>query len=210
MQCIYRLENEADLVCDLTATTDAPTPVNLAQHNYYNLDGSDDIGDHIMQVFADFQTPNDAELIPTGEIRSLDGSPYDFRTAKPLRQTVDGARFRFDGNFVMRSGGGTMVHGATVTSPLNGLSLEVHTDQPGLQFYDAHKLDCPVPGLGGARYRPCAGFCLEPQKFPDAVNKPHFPDTILRPGQAYRQTSLFRFERHDALPHSPRSIARFP
>jgi aldose 1-epimerase len=191
--CQYRLENEADLVCDLTATTDAPTPVNLAQHNYYNLDGSDDIGEHVMRVFCDFHTPNDAELIPTGEIRSLDGSPYDFRAGKPLKQMIDGSRFRYDGNFVMRNGGRGLALGATVTSPRNGLSLDVLTDQPGLQFYDAHKLNLPVPGLDGARYTPCAGFCLEPQKFPDAVNKPHFPDTILRPGEAYRQTSVFRF-----------------
>ncbi len=193
VNCVYRLENEADLVCDLTATTDAPTPVNLAQHNYYNLDGSADIGDHIMQVFADYHTPNDEELIPTGEVLSLAGSPFDFRKPKPLRQMADGERVRFDGNFVMRSGGGRTLHGATVTSARNGLSLDVLTDQPGLQFYDAHKMNIAVPGLDGAQYGPCAGFCLEPQMFPDAVNKPHFPDTILRPGSVYRQTSVFRF-----------------
>jgi aldose 1-epimerase len=192
--CVYRLEGEADLYCELSATTDAPTPVNLAQHNYYNLDGSSDTGAHLMEVFADFFTPNDMECIPTGEIRSLDGSPYDFRIAKPLKQIIDGARFEYDSNFVLRSGGGALAHAATVTSPVNGLALEVHTDQPGMQFYDGHKLALTIPGLGGAIYGASAGFCLEPQKFPDAVNKPHFPNTILRPGDAYRQTSLFRFK----------------
>jgi aldose 1-epimerase len=191
--CTYRLENEADLVCDLTATADAPTPVNLAQHNYYNLDGSADIGDHRLQVHADFHTPNDAEFVPTGEIRSVDGSPYDFRTPRPLRQMIAGDRMRYDGNLVLRAGGGSIAQAATVVSERNGMTLDVHTDQPGLQLYDAAKMAVPVPGIGGRKYEPFGGFCLEPQKFANAVNLSHFPDTILRPGQVYRQTSIFRF-----------------
>jgi aldose 1-epimerase len=193
LTCTYRLENEADLVCDLTATTDAPTPINLAQHNYYNLDGSADIGDHRLQIFADFHTPNDAEFVPTGEIRSVAGSPYDFRSPQPLRQMMGGERARYDGNLVLRAGAGNIAHAASVVSDLNGLCLEVHTDQPGLQLYDAAKLSVPVPGLGGKSYGPFGGFCLEPQKFADAVNLAHFPSTIVRPGEIYRQTSIFRF-----------------
>jgi aldose 1-epimerase len=191
--CCYRFENEADLVCELSATTDAPTPVNLAQHNYYNLDGSADSGDHLMQVHADFYTPTDDELIPTGEIRHVAGSVYDFRQAKTLRQIEQGKRVAFDGNFVLKSGGRRLAHAATVTSPKNGLRLEVHTDQPGLQFYSAHGLSPTVPGLGGLQYQRWAGFCLEPQNFPDAVNQLHFPNPILLPGQHYRQKSIFRF-----------------
>jgi aldose 1-epimerase len=191
--CHYQLAGEADLICDLDAFCDAPTPVNLAQHNYYNLDGAADIGACRMQVFADFHTPNDAELIPTGEIRSVDGSPYDFRTFKPIAAMQDGQRALLDGNFVLRSGGGELAHAATVISDRNGLMLEVHTDQPGLQLYDAHKLVCPVPGLGGQTLAPFSGFCLEPQKFPDGVHRPHFPQTMLKPGETYRQRNIFRF-----------------
>jgi aldose 1-epimerase len=191
--CRYRLVKEADLVCELTAATDAPTPVNLAQHNYYNLDGSADIGDHEMKVEADFHTPNDSELLPTGEIRAVADGAYDFRAFKTLRQERDGARILYDGNFVLHSGGKALAHAATVRSRQNGLYLEVLTDQPGLQFYDAHKMKLPVTGHDGVSYGPCAGFCLEPQKFPDAVNLAHFPETILLPGESYRQTSIFRF-----------------
>jgi aldose 1-epimerase len=193
VECCYRFENEADLVCELSATTDAPTPINLAQHNYYNLDGSADSGAHVMQVHADFYTPTDSELIPTGEIRHVGGSPYDFRQAKPLLQMSNGKRQAFDGNFVLRSGGRHLAEVATVSSLINGLRLDVLTDQPGLQFYSAHGLSPAVPGLGGVHYQPWGGFCLEPQNFPDAVNRLHFPDPMLLPGQHYRQKSIFRF-----------------
>jgi aldose 1-epimerase len=191
--CRYRLDGEADLTCELTAVTDAPTPVNLAQHNYYNLDGSADIGAHEMKVEADFHTPNGNELLPTGEIRAVQDGTYDFQAFRTLQQMRNGERVLYDGNFVLRHGGKDVALAATVRSRKNGLQLEVLTDQPGLQFYDAHKMKIPVAGLGGAQYGPCAGFCLEPQKFPDAVNLAHFPSTILRPGESYRQTSVFRF-----------------
>jgi aldose 1-epimerase len=192
--CTYRFEGEADLVCALSATTDAPTLVNLAQHNYYNLDGSADIGGHLMQVHADSYTPTDAELIPTGEIRSVKGTAYDFSNPKALRLDTSSGRFGFDCNFVLAGGGQNgLALAASVTSPVNGLALDVLTDQPGLQFYDGSYLKVAVPGLGGALYGAHAGFCLEPQKFPDAPNRPRFPSIELRPGEIYRQTSIFRF-----------------
>jgi aldose 1-epimerase len=193
ISCTYRFDEACDLVCELTATTDRPTPINLAQHNYYNLDGSNDAGAHELVVFADVMTPNDPELIPTGEIRSLAGGPYDFRARRPIATEWQGGRARFDASFVLPNGGRAMHHAATLHAPSNGLSMEIHTDAPALQFYDGHKLDVAVEGHGGMRYGACAGVCFEPQNFPNAVNTGHFPNTILRPGEVYRQRSLYRF-----------------
>jgi aldose 1-epimerase len=189
--CVYTLAAPATLRVELTATTDKPTIVNLAHHSYFNLDGSADVGGHLLTLDADFRTPTDADLIPTGEILSVAGSPHDFRQAKPMAQQDAGARVRFDGNFV-RSGAG-FGRCARVESPVNGLSLECWTDQPAIQFYDGAKVNVAPDGLGGARYGAFAGFCLEPQRFPDSPNRPHFTDVTLRPGEVYRQLTEYRF-----------------
>lgn len=190
--CTYRLLEPATLQVSLSATTDKTTPVNLAHHSYFNLDGSADILDHAMRLEAEFYTPLDGALIPTGEIRSVAGTPYDFRTERPIRFEAPEGPFRYDINFVLPSRG-TLRHGATVRSPKNGLVLETWTTELGLQFYDAAKLNSPVPGLGGAAYGRNAGFCLEAQIFPDAVNRAHFPNSLLRPSEVYRQLTDYRF-----------------
>ncbi|MDQ0469682.1 aldose epimerase family protein [Labrys wisconsinensis] len=192
--CRYTLLEPATLRVDYGAATDKPTPVNLAHHSYFNLDGSPDILDHHLLLAADFYTPTDAELIPTGEIRAVAGTPYDFRTDRPIGLEVDGQRMHYDTNFVLRSAS-TLGHAATAWSPKSGVTMEAWTTEPGVQFYDAAKLNTPVPGLNGEKYGPYAGFCLEAQLFPDAPNKPHFPNSILRPGQVYRQTTEYRFGR---------------
>ena len=190
--CLYRLAEPATLRVELTATTDRPTVVNLTQHSYFNLDGSADILDHETTLFADFYTPSDADLIPTGEIRSVAATPYDFRSARPVRNAAGVA---YDTNFVASNpiGEGGLAPIARVRSPKNGLTRSLFSDQPGVQFYDAAKLAVPVPGLGGARYGAHAGLCLEPQAFPDSPNRRHFPSTTLRPGRTYRHVSEFRF-----------------
>jgi len=190
--CVYRMLEPATLRVELTATADRPTVVNLTQHGYFNLDGSPDILDHEVTLFADFYTPSDAELIPTGEIRSVAGGAYDFRTPRTVRNP-DGTTY--DTNFVAVRplGPDGLAPIARVRSPRNGLTLSLHSNQPGVQFYDAAKLDVPVPGLGGARYGAHAGLCLEPQAFPDSPNRRHFTDTVLRPGADYRHVSEFRF-----------------
>ncbi|MGI3899677.1 MAG: aldose epimerase family protein [Janthinobacterium lividum] len=191
--CVYTLLEPGTLAVDLKATTDAPTLVNLAHHSYFNLDGSDDIRDHEVLLNCPFITPVDHDLIPTGEIRSVTGTAYDFTVARPMRNA---AEVNYDHNFVVgpmpdpKTG---LAHAATVRSRKNGLTLEVHTDQPALQFYDAAKLDCPVPGLGGAHYGPHGGFALECQLYPDAPHQRHFPSAVLRPGDLYRQRSEYRF-----------------
>lgn len=190
--CTYTLAEPATLRVELTATTDAPTIVNLAHHSYFNLDGSGDIGAHRLEIDGDFRTPTDGSLIPTGEIVAVAGTAHDFRTPKPMHVEVDGARQRFDANFVLRQRGG-LKRAARVDCPNNGLAMEVWTTEPAVQFYDGAKLGPAVPGLGGVHYGPFAGFCLEPQRFPDSPNNAHFTDVTLRPGELYAQTSEYRF-----------------
>ncbi|MDQ4134772.1 MAG: galactose mutarotase, partial [Pseudomonadota bacterium] len=199
VSCIYRLAGST-LRVELTAVTDADTPVNLCQHSYFNLDGSPSILDHTLQLAADFYTPTDAGLIPTGEVRAVAGTPYDFREARPVRFADEAGRpFRYDINFVLRRDrlapsameGLTLAHAATFAK--SGVSMEVWTTEPGLQFYNGWMTDLPVAGIHGHPYKAHAGVCLEPQYFPDSPNRPHFPTAILRPGSAYRQITEYRF-----------------
>ena len=192
--CTYRLLPPAVLRIDLVATSDAPTPINLTHHSYFNLDGSTDARDHEVQLFAGFYTPTDVDLIPTGEVRPVSGSVYDFLQLRPVRNA---AGQNFDTNFVATGAPATdtgLVHMATLRSPRIGLAMEVHSTEHGVQFYDGAKVNCPVAGLNGAQYRAYAGLCFEPQNFPDAPNKRHFPDSILRPGQTYHHRIEYRFK----------------
>ena len=190
--CTYTLLEPATLRVDLSATTDKPTVVNLTNHSYFNLDGSPDILGHELTIRAGARTPTDADLIPTGEILAVDGTPYDFRQARPIRNPAGQV---YDDNFVLArdAGPGALAHAATVRSKRSGVTLDLYTDQPGLQFYDAAKLACPVSGLDGARYGVHAGLCLETQVFPDAPNHPNFPSSVLRPGERYAHATEFRF-----------------
>lgn len=190
--CTYRLLEPATLQVIFTATTDKATPINLAQHSYFNLDGSPDILDHHMEIDADFYTPTDGDLIPTGEILSVTGTPWDFRKDRTLRFDTPDGPFKYDGNLVLR-GSGVLARAARAWSPKSGVSLETWTTQPGVQLYDAAKLSIPVPGLGGAKYGAFGAFCLETQNFPDAVNEGHFPSSIVRPGQVYHHETEYRF-----------------
>ena len=190
--CLYTLLEPAILRVELTATCDQPTIVNLTQHAYFNLDGSADVLDHELLLDCDFYTPSDAELIPTGEIRAVAGTPFDFRATRTIRNPSGQT---YDTNFVaaLARGPDGLARIATLRSPKNGLQLELHSTEPGVQVYDAAKLNCPVPGLDGARYGAHAGLCLEPQAFPDSPNRRHFSDCVLRPESEYRHISEFRF-----------------
>jgi aldose 1-epimerase len=200
--CRYTLAEPATLRVELTATTDAPTIVNLCHHSYFNLDGSPDILDHELMLRANLMTPVDGDLIPSGEMAAVSGTPFDFRTPRPIRLLKpDGSRHGYDHNFLLRRDrreasalpGLDVALAAALRSPKNGLSMEVWTSEPALQLYDAGKLATPVPGLSGVTYGPCAGLCLEPQHCPDSPNLPHFPSTELRPGEVYRQITEYRF-----------------
>jgi aldose 1-epimerase len=193
--CTYTLAatiaSPATLRVDLTATTDKPTIVNLAQHSYFNLDGSADIKDHILTLDAAFRTPVDTDLIPTGEILAVARTPHDFRKPRSMGVFKSGERLRFDDNFIRsKSGFGRC---ARVESKTNGLVLECWTDQPAVQFYDGAKIAVQPKGLGGVSYGAHAGFCLEPQIFPDSPNRPHFTNAELWPGEVYSQLTEYRF-----------------
>lgn len=200
--CRYTLAEPATLRVELTATTDAPTIVNLCHHSYFNLDGGPDVLDHELEVRADAMTPVDVELIPSGEIASVAGGPFDFRKPRPIRfLNADGSRRWYDHNFVLLRDrreasimpGLDLAHAVTLRSPANGLGLEVWTTEPACQIYDGAKTATPVPGLDGRPYGPASGICLEPQHVPNSPNLPIFPSTELRPGQVYRQVTEYRF-----------------
>jgi aldose 1-epimerase len=201
--CTYRLTGNATLRVELSAVTDKATPINLCHHSYFNLDGARTILDHSLMLSAEFMTPVDADLIPTGEIRSVAGTPFDFRAARSIHypDSNTGAPVKYDHNFVLNghcreaSGipGKPLCHAATLSSSVSSISMQCWTTEPAIQVYDGHKVNTPVPGLAGAPYGPNAGICLEPQHYPDSPNRPHFPDTILRPGRVYAQVTEYRF-----------------
>ncbi|MBF9235214.1 aldose epimerase family protein [Microvirga alba] len=201
--CTYALIEPATVRIVLEATCDKPTPVNLTTHGYFNLDGSTDISSHHLMLAAHFITPTSPDLIPTGEIMSVADTAYDFTTLRPIGASqLMQRRISYDINYVLTRGAGDFGHAATLKSLKNSLTMELWTTEPGVQFYDGHMIEVPVPGLGGVHYGPHAGLCLEPQRFPDGPNKAHFPPCILEPGQVSRQVSELRFALADGTPRS--------
>lgn len=188
--------DQDEIVIEYSATTDKATPVNLTNHSYFNLACEGDILGHVLMLSASQYTPADASLIPTGEIRPVAGTPLDFTTPTQI-----GARFDqldnkprgYDHNFVINRAGKGLALAARVFEPKTGRVMEVFTTEPGIQLYTGNFLDGSLKGKRGVVYKQYTGFCLETQHFPDAVNKPSFPSIILRPGQTYQQTTVYRF-----------------
>jgi aldose 1-epimerase len=195
-RCTYRLTQENALAVELGAETDSPTLCNLAQHSYFNLDdgGATPILEHEIEIEAESYLPVDHELIPTGEVRSVAGTDFDFRTMRPIRHERGREQVLYDHNFCLSKERVGVRRISSVTGARSGISLEVHATEPGVQFYAGQKVSVPVPGLDGIVYGAWSGLCLEPQVWPDAANHPGFPSAVLRPGERYRQVTEYRFE----------------
>lgn len=194
---IYTLQGET-LTAEYQAQSSKTTPINLTNHAYFNLAGqaATDIYDHEVSISAQFYLPVDDTSIPTGEIRAVDGTPFDLRQPVligPWLKKVPGVGF--DHNFCLSSPGDPWVerYAARVVHPCSGRVLEVSTSQPGVQFYTANFLDGSITGKGGLRYGKHSSLCLETQNWPDAVNQASFPDCLLRPGEKYRHVTSFKF-----------------
>ena len=152
--------------------------------------------DHRMTIAARAYLPVDAEMIPTGVVQPVDGTPFDFREPRPIRMEIEGDQIDYDHNFCLSAGRNPLRTVAVVEAPNSGVRMEVRTTEPGLQFYAGHKLARPAAGLLGAPYEPRAGFCLETQVWPDSPNRPYFPQALLRPGGRSEQVTEYVFSRN--------------
>jgi aldose 1-epimerase len=197
---IYLVTEKNELLVQFSATTDKHTVCNLTHHSYFNLRGSGDVLGHIVQINADKFTPVDSGLIPTGELKPVGGTPLDFRKPAAIGERInettdDQIKFAngYDHNWVLNKHPGEFGPAATVYEPTSGRVMEVWTTAPGMQFYTGNFLDGTIAGKGRQEYQFRAGFCMEPQGFPDSPNHPDFPTTELKPGEIYQHMILYKF-----------------
>ncbi|MBZ9790778.1 galactose mutarotase [Rhizobium sp. 3T7] len=195
IQATYWVHGDGELSVTYESTSDQPTIANVCQHAYFNLDGRDDALGHDIMIAADSYLVTNERQIPTGEARPVAGTAFDFRQMSPMKRFEGSEQALYDHNFCL-SNERTAKRSVALARSLNsGVSLEVRTTEPGVQFYAGFKLNVPVPGLDGRKYGPFAGFCLETQIWPDAINHEGFPDAILRPGEVLRQETDYIFSK---------------
>jgi aldose 1-epimerase len=194
----YTVTAAQELKIDYTAVTDKATPVNLTNHSYFNLGGPEagDVLGHELTLLAEEFTPADETLVPTGKLAPVKGTPLDFTSPTPIGSRfgqLTGDPLGYDHNYVLRGDGKTPALGARVFDPGSGRVLEMFTTEPGVQLYTANFLDGKLTGKGGVVYKKHHAFCLEAQHFPDSIHHENFPSTILRPGEKYTQTTIYKF-----------------
>jgi len=197
---IYTVTDDNALKLEFTAATDKDTLCNLTHHSYFNLRGSGDVLGHVVYINADKFTPTDSTLIPTGELRPVDGTPFDFRTPTAIGTRINDTNYDqikfangYDDNWVLNHPPGKLGLAARLSEPTTGRVMEVWTTAPGVQFYTGNFLDGSFTGKGGWVYQFRNGCCFEPQGFPDSPNHPDFPSTELKAGEIYHNTIIYKF-----------------
>lgn len=194
----YALTNAGELRIEFTATCDRPTPVDMTHHGYFNLSGTgaSDVNDHVVQISADVYSETDEQVIATGALLSVEGTPYDFTEPKRIGERLEmlpEQSVGYDLAYLNRNQSGAIAEVASVYDPVAGRTMHVLTDAPALIFYGGNYLDGTLRGKGGVAYERHSGFAMETAGLPDAVNHDNFPSIILRPGETYRRTCIYRF-----------------
>lgn len=201
VKVVYTLTSDNALRLQYTATTDKPTIVNLTNHSYFNLSGNaaNDVLNDTVQFDADAFTPIDSTFMTWGEIRPVEGTPFDFRAGKTVGQDIeaDDEQLKnglgYDHNMVLNTGGDLSKVACRISDPTSGIVLRVYTTEPGIQFYTGNFLDGKVKGKGGIAYPRRGAICVETQHFPDSPNQPNYPSVVLRPGETYSSTCIYKF-----------------
>jgi aldose 1-epimerase len=196
---VYTLTAQNELKIEYTAAADQSTIINLTNHTYFNLAGKGDILGHQLMINADYFTPVNENLIPTGELRAVAGTPHDFSQLTAIGNRINQADEQlqraggYDHSYVLNARGNLAVLSARVVEPGSGRVLEMYATQPAVQLYTGNFLDGSLTGKGGRVYHKRSAFCLETQHYPDSPNQPDFPSTVLNPGQEYHHTTVYKF-----------------
>ncbi len=194
LSVIYTLTSNNELIITFGANTDKSTPLNISHHGYFNLTGGkESVLDHELLINASRFTEVNDDLIPTGELPEVQGTPMNFRKMKPVGRDIEMVKGGYDHNYVLDDGEGSLQTAALLYEPSSGRLMEVLTTQPGVQLYTGNFLDGSLTGKNGTVYQKHWGLCLETQHYPDSPNQPHFPVTILEPGDEYLHSAIYKF-----------------